>query len=265
MLVDLLLETFATTWQEVRAGALAAERLGFDGVWVNDHLAGSVADATHVLECWTVLTALAVEVPRIAVGPLVLNVANRDAGTLAVMAATLQHTSGGRLLVGLGAGAKAGSKYAVEQAALGRTVAGDRERRRQVEQTIATVHRVWSGEVPPASGFLRPEPVPPIIVAATGPKMAELAGRFSDGICVPVGATMAKMFDIARRAWSGSDRSQRPFLVTALLSSWSEDTRRPVGPDVDRLIVYVAPPFGDSIPRLSEVVGAWHREPPPVG
>ncbi len=259
MLVDLLLETFGSSWQEVRAGALMAERSGFDGVWVNDHLAGSVGGAAHVLECWTVLSALAAEVPRIAVGPLVLNVANRDPGTLAVMAATLQHTSGGRLLLGLGAGAKAGSKYAVEQEALGRTVPGDRERRRQVEQTIAGLHRVWSGDVPPASGFLRPEPVPPVVVAATGPKMAVLAGGLGDGICVPVGPTMAETFGIARQAWSGTDRCPGRFLATALLSSWSEGTRPPVGLDLDRLIVYAAPPFEESIARLAKVVRRWPR------
>jgi alkanesulfonate monooxygenase SsuD/methylene tetrahydromethanopterin reductase-like flavin-dependent oxidoreductase (luciferase family) len=243
MQVDLLLETFGTSWPEVREGARAAERAGFDGVWVNDHLAGSVAGAPYVLECWTVLTAIAADVPRIAVGPLVLNVANRDPGTLAVMAATAQAVSGGRLFLGLGAGASAGSRYATEQEALGRAVPGDRERRRRVEETIAILHRVWSGDVPPASGFLQPRPIPPIVVAATGPKMAELAGRLGDGICVPAGPTADDLVARARQARSGSGRDQEAFLVTALLSSWSERNQPPVGPDLDRLIVTVAPPF----------------------
>jgi alkanesulfonate monooxygenase SsuD/methylene tetrahydromethanopterin reductase-like flavin-dependent oxidoreductase (luciferase family) len=81
----------------------------------------SVQGAPHALECWTILSVLAVAVPRIAVGPLVLNVANRDPGTSAVMAATLQHISG-RLLLGLGAGAGAGTSYSIEQEALGRRV-----------------------------------------------------------------------------------------------------------------------------------------------
>ena len=69
-------------------------------MWLYDHLAGSAHRASHVLECWTVLSALAAAVPRLAIGSLVLNVANRDAGTLAVMAATFQEVSGGRLLLG---------------------------------------------------------------------------------------------------------------------------------------------------------------------
>src|SRR5258708_39484007 len=113
MLIDVLFDTFESHWNEVLDGALAAEQGGIAGVWLNDHLAGSVQGASRVLECWTTLTAIAATVPRITVGSLVLNVANRDAGTLAVMAATLQEVSSGRLLLGLGAGAGRDTPYAV--------------------------------------------------------------------------------------------------------------------------------------------------------
>jgi alkanesulfonate monooxygenase SsuD/methylene tetrahydromethanopterin reductase-like flavin-dependent oxidoreductase (luciferase family) len=258
--VDVLLQTFGTRWPEIRDGALAAERSGFDGVWVNDHLAGSVEGAPHVLECWTVLSALAVEVPRITVGPLVLNVANRDPGTLAVMAATLQHVSGGRLLLGLGAGARTGSSHAIEQEALGRRVPTDAERRGAVERAIGMLHKVWSGAVPPAAGFLRPEPVPPIVVAGSGPKMAELAGRVGDGICVPVGSRLAELVAVARRAYARS--SPERLLVTALLVSLSDRSQPWAGLDVDRLIVYVTPPFEQGVARLGEIVNQWRREVP---
>ena len=98
--IDLLFDPFDATWPDVREGAVAAEAEGFDGVWLYDHLAGSVHGQERVLECWTTLTAIAATVPRLAIGPMVLNVANRDPGTLAAMAATLQHVSGGRLLLG---------------------------------------------------------------------------------------------------------------------------------------------------------------------
>src|SRR5262245_28931974 len=107
----------------MRAGALAAEQAGFDAIWLWDHLAGSIHRAGHVLECWTTLTAIAAVVPRVQVGSMVLNVANRDPGTLAVMAATLQEVSGGRLLLGVGAGGGRDTPYAREQEALGREVA----------------------------------------------------------------------------------------------------------------------------------------------
>src|SRR5207253_10520283 len=152
--VDLLFDPFRARWSEVRAGAIAAEQAGFDGVWLYDHLAGSVHDAPGVVECWTTLTAIAAVVPRIAIGPMVLNVANRDPGTLAVMAATLQEVSGGRLLLGLGAGGGRDTPYAHEQYALGRNVAGDRARRAAVEAAVAQLRRVWSGTVDGVGGFL---------------------------------------------------------------------------------------------------------------
>ena len=131
MLLDVLFDPFDARWSDVREGALAAEQAGFDGLWLYDHLAGSVHGAKRVLECWTTLTAIAATVPRIAIGPLVLNVANRDPGTLAVMAATLQDVSDGRLLLGIGAGGGHDTPYAAEQLALGRAVPGARARRQR--------------------------------------------------------------------------------------------------------------------------------------
>jgi alkanesulfonate monooxygenase SsuD/methylene tetrahydromethanopterin reductase-like flavin-dependent oxidoreductase (luciferase family) len=253
--VDVLLETFGTTWPEIRDGALAAEQAGLDGVWLNDHLAGSTQGTSHVLECWTVLAALAAEVPRIALGPLVLNPANRDPGTLAVMAATLQHVSGGRLLLGIGAGAPAGTPYALEQEALGHTVGSAPKRRAAVERTIAVLRQVWSGRAAPAAGFLAPEPVPPIVVAGWGPKMAELAGRVGDGICAPAGSTHHELIAAARRAHARTGR--QPLLVTASLGGLPGWTPPSVVGGVDRLIVYLAPPFGEGVASLVEIVGRW--------
>jgi F420-dependent hydroxymycolic acid dehydrogenase len=255
--VDLLFETFGSRWPELREGARAAERAGFDGVWLNDHLAGSVEGVGHVLECWTSLSALAAVVPRMAVGPLVLNGANRDPGTLAVMAATLQDVSGGRLLLGLGAGARAGTSYAIEQKALGRPVLSDPERRGLVEHTITVLRQVWSGAVPPATGFLRPDPVPPLVVAASGPKMAELAGRLGDGVCVRVGLAMAGLIAVSRDAYARSGRDPERMLVTATLRAWPEGALSLLGPGVDRLIVYLAPPFLEGVARLAPIVNRW--------
>jgi alkanesulfonate monooxygenase SsuD/methylene tetrahydromethanopterin reductase-like flavin-dependent oxidoreductase (luciferase family) len=257
---DVLLDTFGADWREILEGVRLAERVGLDGVWLNDHLAGSVEGASDVMECWTVLSALASTVPRIALGPLVLNVANRDPGVLAVMAATLQQVSAGRLLLGLGAGARAGTPYALEQEALGRQVPADRQRRLDVEHTIAMLRRVWSGAVPPAAGFLQPEPVPPIVVAGLGPKMAELAGRVGDGICVPVGPTMAGLIAIARRAHAQSGPAPQDLLVAATLPSLPEQTLPLRGLDIHRLIVYLTRPFDENVLRLGQILHSWNGE-----
>src|SRR5262249_22881341 len=106
--IDVLLDCFGAAWDDVRDAALAAADAGFDAIWVFDHVDGRVYDAPYVLEAWTVLSALAVVVPDVMLGPMVLNVANRPPGILAAMVATLQHVSGGRVLLGLGAGARPG-------------------------------------------------------------------------------------------------------------------------------------------------------------
>ena len=213
------------------------------------------------MECWTALSALASTVPRYALGPLVLNVVNRDPGVLAVMAATLQQVSAGRLLLGLGAGARAGTPYTLEQEALGRQVPADGQRRLHVEHTIAMLRRVWSRRG--ASGsqdFLQPEPIPPILVAGLGPKMAELAGGVGDGICVPVGSTMAGLVTIARRATRNRAGLLKTSWVAATLPSVPEQTLQLRGLDIDRLIVYLARPFDENVLRLGQILHNWNGE-----
>src|SRR5260370_22000901 len=123
MQVDVLLDPFGAHWSDLRDAASTAVDAGFSGIWTWDHLDGRVYNATYVLECWTVLTAIAVAVPEVMIGPLVLNVANRHPGVLAVMAATLQEVSGGPLLLGLGAGSGPDSPHLLGPEALGRAVA----------------------------------------------------------------------------------------------------------------------------------------------
>jgi alkanesulfonate monooxygenase SsuD/methylene tetrahydromethanopterin reductase-like flavin-dependent oxidoreductase (luciferase family) len=248
VLVDVLFDPFGGRWEDLRDAAQAAEAAGIDGLWLYDHLAGSVHGAPHVLECWTVLSALAAAVPRLAVGSLVLNVANRDAGTLAVMAATLQEVSRGRLLLGLGAGGGVGTPYAAEQVALGRPVPGDAVRRRAVESTVATLRDVWSGATGGAGGFLRPDPPVPVIIGGFGPRMAALAGRIGDGINLPGGPALPRLLDIARAAHAEAGGDPDRFVVTASGSPTDERLAR-LG--VHRAITMIRPPYAAGVARLT--------------
>ena len=243
MLIDVLFDSFMSDWSEVRDGALAAEQAGVAGVWLNDHLAGSVQGASRVLECWTTLTAIAATVQRISVGSLVLNVANRDAGTLAVMAATLQEVSGGRLLLGLGAGAGRDSPYAVEQVALGRPVLDSEGRRQRVEFAVTRLRAVWSGAFGGAAGFLRPQPCPPIIIAASGPKMAALAGRVGDGMSATAGPQLRELIEIARDAHGQAGRDPSEFVVTASTGPSPQEREQLTTLGITRAIVYLRPPY----------------------
>jgi alkanesulfonate monooxygenase SsuD/methylene tetrahydromethanopterin reductase-like flavin-dependent oxidoreductase (luciferase family) len=252
MKIDLLCDPFGATWRDVYEGARIAEAEGFDGVWLYDHLAGSVHRQDRVLESWTTLTAIAATVPRLSIGPMVLNVANRDAGTLGVMAATLQEISGGRLLLGLGAGGGHDTPYAAEQWAFGRVVADDSVRRQAVEATVATLRLVWSGTVGGVQGFLRPDPPPLILLGGFGPKMAELAGRVADGVNLPGGPGLAKLLDVARSARSAAGRDGSPFLVTVSSDLRARALTQLEGFGVDRVVVFIAGPFAEGVRRLAE-------------
>jgi F420-dependent oxidoreductase-like protein len=96
------------TWDEIVELARHCESTGWDGVYFADHFMPNGPDATPVdgdtLECWSVIAALAASVPRVRLAPLVTSVTYRHPAVLANIAAAVDNISGGRLLLGLGAG-----------------------------------------------------------------------------------------------------------------------------------------------------------------
>jgi alkanesulfonate monooxygenase SsuD/methylene tetrahydromethanopterin reductase-like flavin-dependent oxidoreductase (luciferase family) len=233
---------------EMRTAALAAEDAGFGGLWTWDHLRDTDADdGPGVPEAWTTLTALAEATRRIKLGPLVLNVANRHPGVLANMAATFQQVSGGRLLLGIGAGGSRRTPYAVEQAAIGQRVEDDAVRAQRVVDAIGLMRTLWAGE----AGFLVPDPVPPIIVGGFGPRMARIAGEQGDGFNTQaMHPQLGELARIAQEAYAARGRDPATFMVTVfagLDERWLRPDSRArqmlerVG--VSRVILLVGPPF----------------------
>ena len=93
-------------WPHLRAFAQEAEADGLDSIWVYDHLLFRFPDraAEGIHEAWTVLSALAAVTERVTLGTIVLAMPFRNPALLAKMAVTLDEVSGGRLVLGVGAG-----------------------------------------------------------------------------------------------------------------------------------------------------------------
>jgi alkanesulfonate monooxygenase SsuD/methylene tetrahydromethanopterin reductase-like flavin-dependent oxidoreductase (luciferase family) len=261
VLTDLLLIPMGARYRDMRAAAVAAEEAGFDGIWTWDHLRDPDGTGAAVPEAWTVLTALAEATRRVMLGPLVLNVANRHPGLLANMAATLQEVSGGRLLLGLGAGGSRALPYAREQDGIGVPVEPDRVRAGRVAEAAQVMRRLWAGDdtsfdgsyyrLDRPHGYLRPDPPPPIIVGGFGPRMAAIAGRYGDGFNTQAGhPSLANLIAVTRDACHESGRAPDGLIVTAFagmterwLRAGSRDREGLERAGVHRLILLVAPPF----------------------
>jgi len=108
------------------------------------------------------------------------------------------------------------------------------------------LRRLWR-----TPGFLQPDPAPPVVIAAFGPKMAELAGRIGDGINAPAShPRLGELVAVARDACVDAGRDSSRFLVT-VYSEFHErwfDADSPARAElaalrVDRLILYLGPPF----------------------
>jgi alkanesulfonate monooxygenase SsuD/methylene tetrahydromethanopterin reductase-like flavin-dependent oxidoreductase (luciferase family) len=127
--LGLILPTWTTTtlrWSEVLDIAREAVAVGFDSLWATDHLllpstnaelreraggavrAEAVAEPEGYMEVFTVLTAIAAEIPDVRIGTLVACTGYRNPVLLAKIAETLDEVSGGRFVLGLGAGDSAG-------------------------------------------------------------------------------------------------------------------------------------------------------------
>ena len=125
----------AQSWDEIYELTAHCEQTGWDGVYFADHFMPNGPGAAPLdgdtLECWSVIAALAASVPRMRIAPLVTSVTYRHPAVLAKIAAAVDHISGGRLTLGVGAGWQEN-----EHAAYGIALGTVRERMDRFEEAV---------------------------------------------------------------------------------------------------------------------------------
>jgi alkanesulfonate monooxygenase SsuD/methylene tetrahydromethanopterin reductase-like flavin-dependent oxidoreductase (luciferase family) len=154
----------------------------FDSAWIIDHLQFGEQD---ILEGFTTLSYVSALHPQLKFGHTVLCQSFRNPALLAKMAATLQFLTGGRFLLGIGAG-----WHEEEYKAYGYEFPPAGERVEQLEETLQIIKAMWTEAPATFEGKHyrirqaycepKPEPVPPIMVGAFRPKMLRLAARYAD-------------------------------------------------------------------------------------
>ncbi|MFM2113589.1 MAG: hypothetical protein RL643_547 [Actinomycetota bacterium] len=194
MRFDLQVNPGNAPWPLLADAARAAEAAGFDTFWTADHLAGEVMAAPAMPECFTTLGALAAVTSSIRLGPLVANVANRPPVITANAAATLQQVSGGRCILGLGAGSAPNTKWSAERRAVGLEQPPKMADRHQVLlDTLDVIDELWSPtRRADLQTFISPSPRPPILLGVNSTVLARIAAQRTDGVNVRGSADYAR-------------------------------------------------------------------------
>ena len=142
MKIGICIVPFGVTYLECREAAMVAEASGFESVWTWDHLLSFNDDDEPVLECWTLLAALAEATQRVKLGSFVANVLNRAPDVLAKTVATVQQISGGRIELGMGAGARPKEQVGIST---GPSQQGGNAVER-VGEAVELMRLMWTGE-----------------------------------------------------------------------------------------------------------------------
>jgi F420-dependent oxidoreductase-like protein len=174
------------TWDQTKAVALEAERLGFDSVWLNDHLYGIPGPQIPIFEAWTLLSAVGAVTGKVELGTLVTPIGFRNPALLAKMIATLDNISNGRVIPGLGSG-----WFQAEYDGYGFDFPPVSERLQELDEAVTLMKKMWSEPQADFRGkhfrtnavFCEPKPVrqPPILIGGGGEKvLLRLAAKHAD-------------------------------------------------------------------------------------
>jgi len=173
-------------WDETRATATLVDELGYDSLWVCDHLYGVPLPNLPIFEAWSLLAAVAPLTERVQLGTLVTPPFFRNPAVLAKQIATIDHVSNGRTIAGLGSG-----WFEAEFRGYGCSFPPLRERMRALEESVQILRSLWTQETTSFTGrhfsvkdaVCEPKPVrrPPILIGGGGERvLMGIAARHAD-------------------------------------------------------------------------------------
>jgi alkanesulfonate monooxygenase SsuD/methylene tetrahydromethanopterin reductase-like flavin-dependent oxidoreductase (luciferase family) len=184
----LFMSQAAKSWSQVHEEFALAEELGFDHAWLVDHLVDTDGPPeSGCLEAWTLLAALAAGTRRIRLGILVSSNTFRHPSILAKEAVTVDHVSGGRVILGIGTG-----WHADEHRRYGLDLPEPAERVDRLEEAVTILVRLQEEPRVTYRGdhyrledaVFEPRPIQrpriPLLIAAHRPRMIRLAARYAD-------------------------------------------------------------------------------------
>lgn len=194
--------------EDLVAQAVAAEEAGFNVVLGSDHFHPWVDDTSAAGFVWSWLGAVAERTGNVQLGTAVTcPLFHYHPALVAQMAATVDRLSDGRLMLGVGTG------EALNERPLGYPFPGYAERQARMAEALEIMHRLLAGEkltfhgeyytTETAKLYSPPKGRLPILMAAGGPKSADFAGTYADGLITSVknpADTVAKVIEPYRRA-----------------------------------------------------------------
>lgn len=164
------------TWDEAKAASREFEAMGYDSLWVCDHLYGPQSPSIPILEAWSLVSAVAAITEKVEIGTLVTPAGMRNAAQLGKVIATIDNIAGGRIIPGLGAGwmPREFTDFGVPFLPTG-------QRLGQLRETVELLKAMWSepsvtyeGKYVRAQNVVcEPKPVrtPPILIGGAGEKV----------------------------------------------------------------------------------------------
>ncbi len=238
--------------------SLDAAQGGFQAAWIADHFfpwMGSLDQTIATPEAWTTIAFLAARYPGLKFGSIVLSQAYRSPALLAKMAATLQGLSGGRFILGIGAGWKTNEylAYGYEFPPIG-------VRMDQLEEAVQIIRAMWREPKPSFAGKYyqienaacepRPDPMIPLMIGGGGRKRTlRIAAQYADWWNFPGGTleNYSELLDVLQEHCQAVGRD-----TNSIVKSWAHDC------------VAVAPTHAEAV-ALAEASPFHSKDNPMVG